>query len=96
MKQIEVVAAMIHRHENNMKQYFRHCFDMKVQMWRPFVVMALWSLSSWDVTTYRYARPSCSMAIVLSTTSSLAYSVIWRSAISLTCKSLSASSCRRS
>ena len=27
-----------------MKQYFRHCFDMKVQMWRPFVVMALWGL----------------------------------------------------
>jgi hypothetical protein len=44
MKQIEVVAAMIHKHENNMKQYFRHCFDMKVQMWRPFVVMALWGL----------------------------------------------------
>ena len=27
-----------------MKQYFRQCFDMKVQMWRPFVVMALWGL----------------------------------------------------
>ena len=27
-----------------MKQYFRHCFDMKVQMWRPFVVMALCGL----------------------------------------------------
>ena len=27
--------------ENNMKHYFRHCFDIKVKVWRPFVAMVL-------------------------------------------------------
>lgn len=28
-----------------MKQYFMHYFDIKVKVWRPFVMMALWGLS---------------------------------------------------
>ena len=27
-----------------MKKHFKHCFDIKVKMWRPFVIMALWGL----------------------------------------------------